>query len=98
MVVAGSVASLPTQSSLMQNYPNPFNPSTHISYNVASLGMISLKVYDLLGREVETLVNEVKAQGSYAATFNATNRPSGVYFCRLQAGTYSSTKKLILLK
>lgn len=83
---------------LSQNYPNPFNPSTVINYQIASPGKVSLKVYDLLGREVATLVNEEKAAGNYKATFNAMNLPSGVYFYRLQTATYSNTKKLLLLK
>ena len=89
---------IPNHFSLHQNYPNPFNPSTVISYQIASAGKVSLKVYDMLGREVATLVNETKSAGNYTATFNATKLPSGVYFYRLQAGTYSNTKKLLLLK
>jgi len=89
---------IPEEFTLFQNYPNPFNPSTVISYQIASAGKVSLKVYDMLGREVATLVNETKSAGNYTATFNATKLPSGVYFYRLQAGTYSNTKKLLLLK
>jgi Secretion system C-terminal sorting domain len=96
--VEGILAQTPRGFSLYQNFPNPFNPSTVIGYEVASFGKVSLKVYDLLGREVVTLVNEVKAQGSYTATFNASNLSGGVYFYRLQSGTYSDTKKLVLLK
>jgi Secretion system C-terminal sorting domain len=84
--------------SLNQNYPNPFNPSTIISYQVASTSMVSLKVYDMLGREAATLVNGVKAAGNYTATFNAANLPSGVYFYKLQAGNYTAMKKAILLR
>jgi hypothetical protein len=84
--------------SLNQNYPNPFNPSTIISYQVPSDGMVSLKVYDLVGREVSTLVNGVKSAGNYTATFNAANLPSGVYFYKLQAGNYTATKKAILVR
>jgi hypothetical protein len=89
---------VPTGFRLCQNYPNPFNPSTVISYHVASVGKVSLKVFDLLGREVSTLINEVKSAGTYTTTFNAANMPSGVYFYRLQAGSYIETKKLILLR
>jgi photosystem II stability/assembly factor-like uncharacterized protein len=89
---------IPSTFALHQNFPNPFNPSTIISYQIASLSKVSLKVYDLLGREVATLVNEVKPQGSYTAAFNAAKLPSGVYFYRLQAGRYNSVKKLLLLK
>jgi hypothetical protein len=84
--------------SLSQNYPNPFNPSTVISYRVAHLGNVTVKVFDMLGREIATLVNEVKAAGSYTVTFNAINLPSGVYFYRLQAGSFTETKKLVLLR
>jgi hypothetical protein len=83
---------------LEQNYPNPFNPSTVISYQVASFGKVSLKLFDLLGSEVATLVNEVKSAGTYTVTFNAANMPSGVYFYRLKAGSFSKTKKLVLLR
>jgi hypothetical protein len=78
--VGRTTPATPREFSLSQNYPNPFNPSTVISYQVASFGKVSLKVHDLLGREVATLVNEVKAAGSYTVTFNAANMPSGVYF------------------
>jgi Secretion system C-terminal sorting domain len=94
----GAVNQTPLKCSLSQNYPNPFNPSTVISYQVASFSKISLKVFDLMGREVATLVNEVKSAGSYTATFNAANMPSGVYFYRLQAGSFTETKRLVLLK
>jgi hypothetical protein len=89
---------LPSAFRLFQNYPNPFNPSTTISYQLSVVSRVSLKVYDVLGREVETLVNERQTAGTHAVKFNATNLPSGVYFCRLQAGTYHETKKLLLLK
>jgi sugar lactone lactonase YvrE len=89
---------IPESFVLFQNYPNPFNPSTVISYQIASTGKVSLKVYDILGREVATLVNDMKAAGNYTATFNASKLPSGVYFYRLQAGTFTQTKKLVLLK
>jgi hypothetical protein len=88
----------PKTFTLFQNYPNPFNPSTVIDYQVASLGRVNLKVYDLLGRKVVTLINEVKSAGSYSATFNATNMPSGVYFYQLQAGSFTETKQLLLIK
>ncbi len=91
-------SNLPASFSLQQNYPNPFNPSTKIRYQIAITGKVTLKVYDLLGREIATLVDGVEAPGDYTATFNAARLPSGVYFCRLQAGTYSSTKKLMFLK
>jgi hypothetical protein len=83
---------------LFQNYPNPFNPSTVISYQLSSNNFVTIKVYDVLGREVETLVNERQTAGSHSVAFNAASLPSGVYFYRLQVGSYSKTMKLLLLK
>jgi len=87
---------------LFQNYPNPFNPTTSIEYRVGSSEYVTLKVYDVLGREVATLVNEEKLPGNYEVEFNPLsgiwNLASGIYFYRLQANGYSSTKKMILLK
>jgi hypothetical protein len=83
---------------LFQNYPNPFNPVTSIKYTIPSAQYVSLKVFDVLGNEVATLVSEVRPAGSYEIMFNATNLPSGVYFYRLQAGPFVETKKMILLK
>ena len=83
---------------LKQNYPNPFNPSTTISYNLRTQSFVTLKVYDLLGREVTTLVNNVEEPGFKSVNFNATNLTSGVYYYCLQAGNYSEIKKLVLLK
>jgi hypothetical protein len=96
---------LPEQFSLEQNYPNPFNPSTTIRYSIpASLNpskggtLVTLNVYDVLGNEVATLVNEEKPAGSYEVNFNAAELPSGVYFYELKAGSFTQTKKLILLR
>ena len=83
---------------LSQNFPNPFNPSTVIGYQLPVNTMVTLKIYDVLGRDVQTLVNERQTAGSYSVTFNAATLPSGVYFYRLEAGTYTATKKLLLLK
>lgn len=83
---------------LSQNYPNPFNPSTIISYQIPKAGLVNLKVYDILGREVVELVNKVQSSGNYQVEFNASNLPNGVYIYRLQTGSFTSTKKLILLK
>jgi hypothetical protein len=83
---------------LAQNYPNPFNPSTKISWQLPVGSQITLKVYDILGREVATLVNEYKPSGKYETEFNAAALPSGVYFYQLKAGEYLNTKKMILLK
>ena len=84
--------------SLSQNYPNPFNPTTSIEYQVSSSEKVSLKVYDILGREIKTLVNEVKSPGSYEVQFDASQIASGVYFYRLTAGDFVQTKKMILLR
>lgn len=83
---------------LQQNYPNPFNLSTTISYSVPEIEFITLKVYDVLGSEIATLVNEEKLAGSYQMNFDATALPSGIYFYRLQAGDFIQTKKMILMK
>ncbi|MDD5361959.1 MAG: T9SS type A sorting domain-containing protein [Ignavibacteria bacterium] len=83
---------------LSQNYPNPFNPGTRISYEIPKQGFVSLKIYDILGREVKTLVNEVKTSGAYSIDFNAANLPSGIYLCRMECGGYAETKRMILLK
>lgn len=89
---------LPGGYALSQNYPNPFNPTTTIDFTLPSAGFVSLKVYDLLGREVMTLLNEQKAVGTYRATFDATNLPSGTYFYALRAGSFSDVKKMTLVK
>jgi hypothetical protein len=83
---------------LSQNYPNPFNPSTSISYNIPNPAFVSLKVYDMLGKEVAVLVNEEKPAGTYNVEFNAKNLASGIYFYKMQAGNFTITKKLTLLK
>jgi rhamnogalacturonyl hydrolase YesR len=89
---------VPKVFALNQNYPNPFNPSTVICYQLPVAGPVSLKVYDVIGREVATLVNETKEAGSYDVTFNATKLASGVYFYRMNAGSYTSVKKLLVMK
>ena len=83
---------------LSQNHPNPFNPTTTINYSIESTGLVTLKVYDMLGTEIASLVNERKEPGNYSVTFNATNLPSGIYVYRLAADKFVETKKLILLK
>ena len=89
---------IPKVFSLEQNYPNPFNPTTVIKFGIPKSGLVKLVVYDLLGRTVETLVNEYKEAGSYKADFNATNLASGVYFYRLESGDFTSVKKMLLVK
>lgn len=88
----------PCEFSLSQNYPNPFNPTTQLRFTIASFEMVTLKVYDILGRLVATLVNERKSPGTYDVQFDGSSLPSGVYFYQLQAGKFSSTKKLMLLR
>ncbi len=89
---------LPNVFTLSQNYPNPFNPSTNITYSLPKSLHVILKIYDVLGREVTTLVNEVKRSGNYKVVFNGSNLSSGVYFYRIQAGGFVSTKKFVLMK
>ena len=84
--------------SLEQNYPNPFNPTTTISYSIKEKGFVQLKVYDVLGKEIATLVNEEKRQGSYSAKFNGNNIPSGVYFYKIESSTFTKVNKMLLLK
>jgi Secretion system C-terminal sorting domain len=83
---------------LNQNYPNPFNPATTIQYSIPKRSFVTIKVYNVLGKEISTLVNERKAEGNYSVDFNAVNLPSGIYFYRMQAGKFSLTKKFVLLK
>ncbi len=92
------VSVLPREFRLEQNTPNPFNPSTTISFTITKPDLVSLKIYDILGREVTTLLNERKYPGSYSVQWNAGTMPSGVYFYRLQSGPFSSTKKMVLVK
>ena len=92
------IGNLPTEFRLSQNYPNPFNPSTMINYTLPASSRVVLKVYDVLGREVRTLVDQYQAGGYYNVVFDASNLPSGLYFYRINAGTYSATKKLMLVK
>ncbi len=91
-------AGIPKEFSLKQNYPNPFNPSTTIEYSIPKSGSVSIKVCDILGREVATLVDANKPAGIYRVTWNASGMSSGVYFYRSQAGKFSETKKLVLLR
>ncbi len=89
---------LPLEFSLEQNYPNPFNPSTTIKYSIPKASFVTLKVYDILGREMTSLINEEKPAGIYEVKLNAVNLASGVYFYRITAGNFVSTKKFIILK
>ncbi len=110
--VSDTRAGIPVETRLDQNYPNPFNPSTAISYKLSAVGFVKLRVFDVLGREVATLVNEVKQPGVYTVRFDArlpglragqaggqgSGLPSGAYFYRLQAGSFVETRKLLILR
>ena len=88
----------PKKFQLSQNYPNPFNPTTNLQYAISSRQFITLKVYNLLGKEIATLVNEEKPAGEYKVEFIGNNLPSGIYFYELKAGNITQTKKMMLLK
>ncbi len=96
--VASGSTGVPTAMELYQNYPNPFNPSTNIRFTISGEQFVSLKVFDVLGKEVASLVSEKLAAGSHTRVFDASNNPSGVYFYRLHAGVTSAVKKLTVLK
>ena len=89
---------IPTELTLYQNYPNPFNPSTTIKYQLPASSKVTFKIYDVQGNEVITLLNEEKEAGTYEVMFDAINYSSGVYFYRLQAGSFVETKKMVLMK
>jgi hypothetical protein len=88
----------PVEFALKQNYPNPFNPSTTIEYAIPHQSFVTVKIFDMLGREVTTLVEQMKDAGTYLVSWNASAMPTGVYFYRLQAGSTTQTRKLILMK
>jgi hypothetical protein len=94
----GLQTGIPKNYKLHQNYPNPFNPVTKIQYDIPKNTFVTLKIYDILGREAAVLVNENKAAGTYTVEFNASGLTSGVYFYRLETTSYSEIKKMILLK
>ena len=89
---------IPVKYDLLQNYPNPFNPTTNLEFGISELGFVTLKVYDILGKEVKTLVNEIKPAGTYIVVFDGSNLASGVYFYRIEAGEFREIKRMILLK
>jgi hypothetical protein len=96
--IVNMLKDIPNSYSIQQNYPNPFNPSTTISYSIPKAGYVTIKVYDILGKEISTLVNEEKSIGSYEVRFNGANLSSGVYFYRMKAGGFIEVKKLMLMK
>ncbi|MBK7446834.1 MAG: T9SS type A sorting domain-containing protein [Ignavibacteria bacterium] len=89
---------VPNSFDMSQNYPNPFNPSTKINYDLPVDGNVSIVLYDLTGRQVASIVNEVKTAGYYTVSFNASNLASGMYFYRISASNFVSTKKMVLVK
>lgn len=89
---------LADQFSLSQNYPNPFNPATNIKFQIPKSGLVKLTIFDALGKEVQTLVNQQLSHGTYSADFDGSNLPSGVYYYRIEAGSFTETKKMVLLK
>ena len=89
---------LPNEYSLSQNYPNPFNPSTEIKFSITKPGLVSLRIYNVLGQEVDNLVNRFLSSGSYRVSWNADNMPSGIYLYSLSSGSFMQVKKMILLK
>jgi flagellar assembly factor FliW len=89
---------IPIEFSLSQNYPNPFNPTTKIEYSIPKAGLVRLKVYNLLGREVAAIVNQSQAAGKYSVNFNAGLLSSGLYFYKIQVGNYFLIKKMLLMK
>ena len=93
-----ATAAVPVAFSLQQNYPNPFNPSTVIQYELPDASPVRIVVYDLLGREVSTLVNEVQPAGEHTVQFNATRLASGMYLYRMTAGTFVETRRMLVLK
>jgi hypothetical protein len=100
-----STGPVPREFALLQNFPNPFNPATELSFQLSSASRITLSVFDVLGRQVATLANDVRTAGSYVARWDASNLPSGVYYCRLvanpvntHAGGYVWTIKMVLMK
>ena len=94
----GTMIDIPKQFMLIQNYPNPFNPSTTIAYSIPGNEIVTMKVFDVLGKEAATLVNERKVAGEYSISFNAQDLPSGIYFYQLRSGNFVETKKMILMK
>jgi hypothetical protein len=97
-IVKAEIAAAPISYELYQNYPNPFNPETKIIYAIPQPGLVTLKVYDMLGREIKTLVNEIKQRGIFSVDFRTDGISSGTYFYKIQSGEFSDTKKMTILK
>lgn len=94
----GNVEYIPTEYKIYQNYPNPFNPVTNIKFSIPEINKVKLKVFDINGREVQTLINGVLQVGNYNVIFNASNIPSGVYFIKFEAGDFSDIKRAVMVK
>jgi hypothetical protein len=98
-IYAGNTGTgIPKENKLYQNYPNPFNPNTNIKYQVKEKKLVTLKIYDVLGKEAETLVYKMHSPGTYEVTWNATQYPSGIYFYSITSGNFTKTNKMILIK
>lgn len=89
---------IPAGFSLSQNYPNPFNPVTRIKFDISSAGFVKLVVYDITGKEISELVNNSLKAGTFSVDFDGSNFPSGVYFCKLTAGSFTGLNKMVLIK
>ena len=96
--ISGSDELVPAEFALMQNYPNPFNPSTTINYSLPTQAMVEISIFNALGENVATLVNEIKEAGNYTVEFNAAGYSSGIYFYQIKANDFVSVKKMILMK
>ena len=97
-VAINDINEIPDGFRLFPNYPNPFNPSTHISYYLPEASKVALDVYDVLGRHIQSLVNNEQSSGEHTVTFNAGNISSGIYFYRLSAGSFIEIKQMLLIK
>jgi hypothetical protein len=89
---------VPGEFKLYQNYPNPFNPMTNVKFQIPNAGIVKLIIYDILGREAATFIDENLKPGTYEAEWDASNYPSGVYFYKILAGNYTETRKMVLVK
>lgn len=89
---------IPDNFSLSQNYPNPFNPQTNFEFRIADFGFVKLTIFDVLGKEVQSLINQQLSPGTYSVDFDGSNLPSGIYYYRLEANSYTETKKMVLIK
>jgi hypothetical protein len=96
--IGGPDAAAPIANGLAQNFPNPFNPSTRIGYSVARAGHVSLKVFDLLGREIASLIEGEQERGIHSVEWDGAGHAGGIYFYRLRCGSYSDTKRMLLIK